>query len=89
MNRNKRRESFLYNADERGVALLTSILALTLITVLGLALTTIGFVAVTAANNERQATQAFYAAESGLVHAKVLIEVNGTTNFVPRDSIHV
>lgn len=59
--------------SQRGVVLPTSILALMLITLLGLALTTTGIVSTTISSNDQQASEAFYLAESGIAHAKGLI----------------
>ncbi len=59
--------------SQRGVALATSILALMLITLLGLTLTTAGIVASKTSTNDKQATQVFFLAESGIAHAKGLI----------------
>ncbi|MDA2938799.1 pilus assembly PilX N-terminal domain-containing protein [Acidobacteria bacterium AH-259-A15] len=77
----RRQQCLTRDRSEQGVALVTAILCMMLISVLGLALTTIGIVATTAAKNERQMSEAFYIAESGLGHGRALIEANGTTNF--------
>src|SRR5687768_18496679 len=60
-------------ANERGIALIAALLALMLLTLLGLALTGSSIMTMAIMNNDRQSTEAFYTAESGLDHAKGLI----------------
>ena len=67
------RPRFMGKAAEQGIALLTVIFALLLITVLGLALTAIGIRAVAITTNERQSTEVLYIADSGITHAKGVI----------------
>lgn len=59
--------------SQRGVVLPISLLALMMITLLGLALTTTSMISTRASTNDRQASDAFYLAESGIAHAKGLI----------------
>ena len=62
---------------QRGVALPTSLLALLMISLLGLALTASGIVSVTLSTNDLQAGEALYLAESGITHAKAIISSQG------------
>ena len=68
-----RKGCFTGSAGEQGIALVTALFALLLITLLGLALTANGIVAVTITTNEREGTEALYIAESGIEHAKAII----------------
>ncbi len=61
------------SSKERGIVLLVSILALLLLTLLGLALTTMGIVATNISTNAWENSEAFYIADSGITHAKALI----------------
>ena len=58
---------------ERGVALIFAIFALALLTLLGLALTSMGMVSLAISTNEREGTQALYIADAGIVNAKGLM----------------
>jgi hypothetical protein len=55
------------------MALVTALVALMLITVVGLALTSAGMMAVTVATNERENTEALAVADAGMTHAKALL----------------
>ena len=61
------------SSKERGIVLLVSILALLLLTLLGLALTTMEIVATNISTNTWENSEAFYIADSGITHAKTLI----------------
>jgi len=74
-------QCFSCRLDERGIALPTSLMALMLITLLGLILTTIGIVNTNITSNDLGSTEAFYLADSGIAHAIALIKNDGTTNF--------
>ena len=63
--------------NQRGVALPTSLLALLMISLLGLALTASGIVSVTLSTNDLQAGEALYLAESGITHAKSILFSQG------------
>lgn len=66
--------------SERGAAFFTSIFALLLITLLGLALSSASEVSVAVSLNERDGTAAYYIAEAGLAHAIKLITAVGRSN---------
>ncbi len=57
---------------ERGAALITSLLALGLISLLGMALTGTGIEAVTITANDRENTEVLYVADAGIAHARGL-----------------
>ena len=59
--------------SEEGIALLTTLFALGIITLLGLALTATGMIEVKISGNERQSTNVLYVADAGLVHAQGII----------------
>ena len=59
-------------SGERGVALVTTLLALGLTTILGVALTGTGMEAVTITTNAQQATEVLYIADAGIEHARAL-----------------
>ena len=59
--------------SQRGMALPTTLLALMLLTLLGLAATSDGRLSIIVSTNDTQATQVLYLAESGIAHAKGLI----------------
>ena len=61
------------NPQEHGVALLITMIALGMLTILGLSLTTTGRISFMISNNERDALEASYIAESGLTHTRSLI----------------
>lgn len=58
---------------ESGMAMMTALVTLLLVTVLGLSLTAVGMLSVTAANNERETNEALAIADAGLTHAKALL----------------
>ncbi|NNE67417.1 MAG: hypothetical protein HKN33_12695 [Pyrinomonadaceae bacterium] len=62
-----------FNLRESGAALITSILALLLATLLGIALVSVGLSSFEISNNGLQQTEAFYIADSGITHASALI----------------
>jgi hypothetical protein len=66
---------------EQGVALITSIFVLLLITVLGVTLTFIGTNALTITTNDRQNTQAFYIAEAGAANAARILLSSDPSQF--------
>ena len=59
--------------DEAGVALVLALLALLVVTFIGLALTTMSALSMAVAVNEREAADAFYLADSGVAHALGLL----------------
>ncbi len=61
------------SSGEEGIVLLVSIFSLLLLTLLGLALTTMGIVATSISTNTWENSEAFYIADSGITHAKALI----------------
>jgi len=67
----------------RGAALLSSLFALLLITLLGLSLTALGTVGLILANNDREITEAFFLADSGLTHAYALLSTLPAGSFDP------
>ena len=69
------------DSKERGVALLTTLIAIAILTVLGLALTTNGRIAFMIGGNEADAIEAGYIAEAGLNHARELIVALNTTDY--------
>src|SRR5690242_3352522 len=66
---------------EQGVALITSIFVLLLITVLGVTLTFIGTSALTITTNDRQNTEAFYIAEAGAANAAKILLLSDPSQF--------
>lgn len=66
---------------ERGAALVMALLALMVLTLLGLALTSMSLTSLSAANSERDANLAFYAAEGGLAHGLGLLEASPAGGF--------
>lgn len=60
-------------ARQDGMALLTAMVGLLMITVLGIALTSVGMVATTAATNDRENVEALAIADAGMTHAKALL----------------
>ena len=60
--------------SEQGAALITAIFALLLVTLLGVALTSIGETSRTVSHNDRENTEALYIAEAGLTHALKLMD---------------
>lgn len=59
--------------SERGVALIAALLGTFLVLLLGLAVTTGGIMTLSISKNERQATEAFYFADSGIARAQRLL----------------
>ncbi len=68
-------------ANESGAALITSIFAMLLITVLGFALISAGILAQNISTNAREQTEAYYISEAGLTHATNLLIYANTTEF--------
>ncbi len=66
---------------ERGQALIVAILALLVLTLLGLALTSMSMVSMTVSINDREAGEAFYAADSGVAHAVAILESQPWSDF--------
>lgn len=66
---------------ESGAAIITSIMALLLVTLLGFAMVSVGLTAMNVSNNDRQQTEAFYIAEAGLTHATNLVKSAGSAQF--------
>lgn len=58
---------------DRGAALILALLTLLVLTVLGLALTSRGMVALAVATSDREGAEALYLADSGIAHATALI----------------
>jgi hypothetical protein len=71
----------LARRGERGAALVMALLALMVLTLLGLALTSMSLTSLSAANSERDANLAFYAAEAGLAHGLGLLEASPAGSF--------
>ena len=69
------------DSKDRGVALLTTLIAIAILTVLGLALTTTGRISFMISENEADAIEAGYIAEAGLNHARELIINLNTTAY--------
>lgn len=67
------KQKFGTRCAEEGAALITSIFALLLITVLGMALMAASEVARSVSTNDRENTQALYLADAGAAHARNLI----------------
>jgi hypothetical protein len=65
---------------ERGAALIGVILALLVITILGIGITLLGMVNLTVGNNERQGSEAFYLADAGITHAERLFRARASGN---------
>ena len=68
--------AFAGGQEEQGVALIVSLLALSVVTLLGLALTGTSMLAVMMAGNDRETTEVLYVAEAGIEHAKRLVMTN-------------
>ncbi len=68
------------DSKDRGVALLTTLIAIAILTVLGLALTTTGRISFMISENEADAIEAGYIAEAGLNHARELVIALNTTD---------
>ncbi len=58
---------------QRGIALVAVLLALLVVTILGLALNAFGVLSVNIATNERQGTEALYVADAGVSHARRML----------------
>lgn len=58
---------------ESGVAMITALAALLLVTVLGVSITTLGMMSVTVAGNDRESNEALAIADAGMTHAKALL----------------
>jgi PilX N-terminal len=67
--------------SEKGAALITSIFGMLLVTVLGVALMGVGMTANTISQNDKQQTEAFYIAESGINHAVNIVKTAGSGQF--------
>ena len=67
--------------SEQGAALITAIFALLLVTLLGVALTSIGETSRTVSHNDRENTEALYIAEAGLTHALKLMDAVPGSDF--------
>ena len=66
---------------EQGAALIVSILALLLATLLGMALVAVGLSSFEISRNGVQQTEAFYISEAGLTHATQLVKSAGASEF--------
>lgn len=60
-------------ASNQGIALLVALFTLLVVTLFGLAMTSLGIIEVAVSTNERKATKVVYIAESGAVHAQGII----------------
>lgn len=58
---------------ESGMAMMTALVTLLLVTVLGLSLTAVGMLSVTVASNDRDTNEALAIADAGLTHARALL----------------
>lgn len=67
--------------NERGVALIGVVLALLIITVVGIGISLLGLMNVTAGTNVRLGSEAFYLADTGITHARRLIRVRVQNDF--------
>ena len=70
--RTYRTQPWVREPAERGAALITTLLALGLITLLGMALTGTGIEGVVISTNDRQNTEVLYVADAGVAHARAL-----------------
>ena len=66
---------------ERGIGLLMTLIAIAILTILGLALTTTGRIAFMISGNAEEATRAGYLAESGLTHGRELVRALNTNDY--------
>ena len=62
-----------HRTREGGMALVTAMVTLLMVTVLGVALTSIGLVSVTVATNDRENVEALAIADAGITHARALL----------------
>lgn len=69
------------DSRERGVGLLVTLIALSMLTVLGLGLTTTGRISFMISSNQEDAIEAGYIAEAGLNHARELVIDLNTTDY--------
>jgi hypothetical protein len=67
--------------NQRGAALMISIFAILLVTVIGFAIISQGLVSQNIAKNAKDQTEAFYISEAGLNHANNLVINAGASNF--------
>ncbi len=75
------RRPFVHASGERGVALIMAVLALLILTFLGLALTNVGTVDMRLTGNDHASTEALYIADAGIAHAKEIVVTRGSTDF--------
>ncbi|MDA2925012.1 pilus assembly PilX N-terminal domain-containing protein [Acidobacteria bacterium AH-259-L09] len=68
-------------SGEQGVAMIMALIAVLVLTALGLALTSLGILDVKITTNVRESTEALYIAEAGITHAKGIILSRGGKNF--------
>ena len=68
------------SSGERGIVLVVAMLGLLMMTLLGLAITTMGIVSTDIATNEWENTETFYIADAGITHAKAIIFAQGSTS---------
>jgi hypothetical protein len=66
--------------QERGTALIGVILALLVITIVGIGITLLGMVNVTMGTNERQGSESFYLADAGISQAERLFRARASSN---------
>ena len=67
------------DTNQQGAALVISIFAILLVTIIGFALISNGMVSQSISKNSREQTEAYYIAEAGLAHAVGLFKTNGNT----------
>jgi hypothetical protein len=65
---------------ERGTALIGVILALLVVTIVGVAITLLGMVNVTTGTNERQGSESFYLADAGIAQAERLFRARASSD---------
>lgn len=68
------------NRQDRGAALIGVILALLVVTIIGIGITMLGMVNVTMGTNERQSSEAFYLADAGIAQARRLFRARASSN---------
>lgn len=68
-------------SKNEGAALVMALLALLVLTLLGLSLTSMTMVTMTVSNNERDASDALYVADSGVAHATALLSAQDWASF--------
>jgi hypothetical protein len=76
----KKKQDFI-NENERGAALIISIFAILLVTVIAFALVATAMTSLDISKNSREQTEAYYISEAGLTHATNLVTAAGLSQF--------